>query len=334
MPSPTRSPLALRPLSFVLLTALGALGALGGCSSSSSADAPAGPTADQACSDLGATYCSKIDSCASVLTQITYPDVGSCKSTFKANCLLGLSAPSTGATTQQDADCTKAAATVTCSDLFADALPTVCLPVAGTLAEGAACGDDSQCTSKYCSTGDGSVCGKCAVAPVAGASCATQKCAHGLKCSDAKTCVVQGAVGATCDAKSAPCRTELSCTDGKCAPAAGVEGAACDFNGKGAPTCDISQGLICDPIGKTCLKIKLAGVGAPCGYDATAKTVTACTNKGVCHKVKATDPGGTCIAGAKAGEACNDDENVGPKCLEPMKCVSAKCVAPDPASCK
>jgi hypothetical protein len=314
------------------------LGVLVGCSSSSNDTVPGGPTPDEACSQLSALYCQRISDCSPLLTKITYPDVASCKASFRDQCIKGLAAPNTGANPQKQVDCTAAAAGISCTDLFADQAPDVCRPVAGSLADGSACGDDSQCASKYCSTGDEAACGKCGAAPAAGASCATQKCGPGLKCAEdktagTKTCVVPGNVGDACSTKQ-PCRIELSCTDGKCGVAAAKEGDTCNFNGTGNPQCNLVAGLICNPGTNKCVQAQVAAAGAACGYDAAANTLTACANQGVCKKAKSTDPTGTCIAGANPGDACNDDDTIGPKCLTPGKCVSGKCVTPDPTACK
>ena len=324
-----------KPLVALLLATLTA------CSSSMSDPEPGGPTADQACTDLSNLYCAKIDGCSSLFTQISFADVAACKATFKSQCLLDLAAPSTGATPQTQADCTAAAGSLSCTDLFANNVPSQCRAVSGKLSDGQACGDDSQCASKYCSTGDSAACGKCFPAPTAGASCSTQKCGPGLDChkdsadptGKTRTCVKLGNVGDACSDVQ-PCIQNLSCTDGKCGAAATKEGDACSFTGKGAPQCDLTAGLICNPATSKCLLVKLAGPGSACGYDATAGTFTACSNEGVCKKAKPADPTGTCVAAVAIGQACNDDETVGPKCLAPGKCVAGTCVTPDPSTCK
>lgn len=324
-----------KPLVALLLFTLTA------CSSSMSDPAPSGPTAEQACTDLSNLYCSKIDGCSSLFTQLSFPDVATCKATFKAQCIVDLAAPSTGSTPQKQADCTTAAASVSCTDLFADNVPSQCRAVAGKLSDGQACGDDSQCASMYCSTGDEAACGKCFPAPTAGASCATQKCGPGLSChksSDDPTgktrvCVKLGLVGDACSDVQ-PCVSNLSCTDGKCGAPAAKEGDACSFAGKGAPQCDLTAGLLCLPTTSKCATVKLAAAGMACGFDTTAGTFTACTNAGTCRKTKPSDATGTCVAAVATGQACNDDDTVGPKCLAPGKCVSGTCVLPDPATCK
>jgi hypothetical protein len=297
-------------------------------------DTATGPTADQACTDVAKALCEKIASCSPLYIAIGYGDVENCKSLVKPSCLSGLTAPSTGTTPQRSEECVTAATAASCSDLFANRFPASCQPVAGKLADGAACIDDSQCTSKYCSTGDGAVCGKCGAAPAAGASCATQHCATGTQCVSG-TCVVAAKSGEACSAK-APCEYGLSCTDGKCGPFASNEGDACDLNGAGKPMCDlIGKGLFCLPTTNKCVKVAINDVGGECGYNATTSVVSVCKEgNGVCQKVKATDLAGKCIAPAKEGAACNLDEAVGPKCQQTLTCIAGKCLKADAATCK
>ena len=303
-----------------------------GCSSSDSGGGgggPTPPTADQACTDLASAYCDKIAACAPTYVTLGYGDTTACKAEFKANCLAGVAAPSTGTSPQILSDCAKAAPSVACNDLYSNRTPAACQPVAGKLADGAACGDDSQCTSKYCGTSDTSICGKCGAPPAAGGSCATQKCGPGFVCASG-TCIVPGKSGDTCSA-AAPCEAELSCTDGKCgAPATNV-GDACSLDGKGQPLCDfITKGLFC--LTGKCVQAKLNDVGKACGYDSTTMEVSGCSNQGYCKKAKSTDLAGTCVAVAAEGAAC--DPINGPNCATSSKCVSGVCKKPDPASCK
>jgi hypothetical protein len=316
-------------LAVLSLLSVVSFGSFGCSSSSSDSSPPAGPTADQACTDIAAAYCDKVSACAPVYVQLGYGDLAACKAAFKPNCLSGLSAPSTGSTPQLVSDCSKAAPSIACADLFSNRVPTACQPVAGKLADGAACGDDSQCTSKYCSTSDTAICGKCGAAPAAGASCATQKCGPGLVCASS-TCVVPAKTGETCNDK-VPCELGLSCTDGKCGAPASNVGDDCSLDGKGKPLCDfINKALFC--LAAKCVQAKLHNVGETCGYDTTTMEVSGCAAEGFCKKDKPTDPAGKCIAAAKVGEKC--DATAGPNCDLSLKCVAGTCTKQDPASCK
>ena len=305
-------------------------GSVGACSSSSSDAGPAAPTADQACTDLSAAFCDKIAACTPVYLQLGYGDAARCKAQLKPNCTTSLTAPSTGSTPQNLADCAKAVPAVSCNDLYSNRTPAACQPVAGKLADGAACGEDSQCVSKYCGTSGTSNCGKCGPAPGAGGSCATQKCGPGLVCASG-TCLVPGKSGDACTFDKAPCESELSCNDGKCGPPASNAGDACSLDGKGKPLCDfIGKGLFC--LAGKCVAVKLHDVGAACGYDATTMEVSGCSGNGFCKKDKPADLAGKCIAPAAEGGAC--DPATGPSCEQTSKCISGLCKRSDPASCK
>src|SRR6202007_2146245 len=76
----------------------------------------------------------------------------------------------------------------------------LCPPVAGTLADGAACNDDSQCKGGFCgASADGGACGACAEKPGPSACQENSNCASGQLCNANGTCVAAGAVGAQCD---------------------------------------------------------------------------------------------------------------------------------------
>jgi hypothetical protein len=310
-----------------------------GCSSSNSSGSPGntdggslGPTIDQACTDGAAAICAKIESCSATLAKIVYGDVATCRTRLKPACVSGLGAPSTGSTPQRAAECTAAIPSASCDLLLASDAPEPCKATAGRLADDAACGDDAQCASKYCSTAKDRICGKCGAAPAAGASCATGHCAPGLDCVK-DVCVRRAELGAACN-DAAPCRLGLSCTDGVCTLPAKNEGDSCAFDGKGAPNCDLLQGIFCAPLAKKCKRLAYATLGEKCGYDVLTDGFAVCVANGVCRKAKAGDVSGTCVAAAFDGQKCDTNEDVGPKCQEPAKCVDAICRMPDPASCK
>ncbi len=205
---------------FTILPTVAAIAAACGGSTST----VSGPSADEACTDLTNAECSKVDSCASVLGKVVWGDTETCKKQIKGSCVKAVNAPSTGLTPALAAKCASSVGAVSCSDLL-NGPPADCQPVAGLLVDGAACVDDSQCQTRYCSVGKGTSCGKCGAAPKEGDSCVAQHCAPGYDCKDDK-CVKRGATGAECsDAK--PCQVQLSCTGGKCGPPA-TNGQPCD----------------------------------------------------------------------------------------------------------
>lgn len=324
------------------VVAMGVVGLIVGCSSSDGGGAAA-VTADEACTQLTAALCDKIQSCAPSYMQLGYGDAAACKARAMLGCKADLAAPSTAITPSDTAACATAAKTATCAALLDNDTPAACLPKAGGLDDGKPCGNDSQCKTGFCGyDSDKEVCGLCAAKPAEGAKCVRSKCPAGLKCSRTDTCAKVVADGGACD-DSKPCATGSSCFKGKCTKDQATDGAACDDKLSTAPGCDALQGYAC--LQNKCQKIALVGDGKECGFDfdatsGTIKSLTLCDKGGWCKGIDlAAKPPvlkGTCQPAAKDGEACVADAtfNKGPGCTAPAKCVSGKCALPDAATCK
>lgn len=321
----------MRKLAFAVGYAL-----LVGCSSDVADDSV---SPDQACTELAAAFCEKANSCAATFVQLEYGDVANCSTRIKANCVVGLAAPSTAATPKDTSACATAAKAASCAALFDNDSPPACLPKSGALADGKPCTTDSQCKSTFCALdGDKATCGLCAAKPAAGAKCVSNSCPAPFKCSQDGTCNKPVAAGAACS-PSIPCAAGSSCFASKCVADLGTEGAACDD--MAGPVCDGRAGMFC--LTKKCVKVKSAAVGGDCGFEATGATITAatlCDKAGWCKGVDfaAMPPvlKGKCEPAAKDGEACIADAafNKGPGCMEPAVCVSGKCQLADNTTCK
>lgn len=169
----------------------------------------------------------------------------------------------------------------------------------GTLADGAACGEDYQCSSGDCDAKDHG-CGHCSPRVAIGQPCTDdKKCVTGATCvftnSDAGTCMAKQelAVGAPCGSSNADCAKGLHCKSGTgtstsaVCTADGAAGAACQYSSdcqselrcrnsvcatgaaEGQDCGNVfndacASGLSCDPSTKTCVKITFAGTGQPC----------------------------------------------------------------------
>jgi hypothetical protein len=320
---------------------LGALAVMVGCSSSDGGGSNV--TADEACNQYAAAVCDKAQSCAGTFISVSFGDVATCKARALLECKADLSAPSTAITPADLAACATASTSASCAALLDNEVVPACLPKSGGLADGQACGTDSQCKSAFCALdGDVAVCGKCAPKPVEGGACLEGKCPAGLRCSRKSTCAKVVADGGACD-DGKPCATGSACYKGVCTKGQATEGAACDEATVAAPGCDGTKGFLC--LAKKCTQAKFAAEGQPCGLELDAsmtalKSVTLCQKGGYCKGVdtSARPPvfKGTCAPAAKEGEACVADADIskGPGCLEPAECVGGKCVLPDPAACK
>ncbi|MEO7114086.1 MAG: hypothetical protein ABI183_26840 [Polyangiaceae bacterium] len=292
------------------------------CSSSSSGSSV---SADQAATDVAAAFCNKYNSCAPPFVQVAYGDLTTCEARFKLSVAPSLAANGTGATSAQYESCSKDLATASCDDLLSRNLPQSCHTIAGTLANGAACGEDSQCTGKYCNTEAGSTCGACSTIAAAGGACTSDDgCDYGLTCENS-ICTAYGAAGATCDVTH-NCTATLACVNGTCATPLEA-GAACPAIG--APGCDTLKGLYCNT-SKVCATYSFANAGQPCGL-VSAQSYAACAGGGLCKGASGITPG-TCEAPAADGASC--DAAAGPSCLAPAVCTGGVCKITDPSTCK
>ncbi|MEO8877288.1 MAG: hypothetical protein ABI461_16965 [Polyangiaceae bacterium] len=291
------------------------------CSSSSSGSSVSADTAEN---DLAKAFCAHYQSCASLFVQLTYGDSATCEARFKLSIAPSLTATGTGATPGQYETCSADIASASCADLLGRNLPKSCQTVAGTLADGAACGVDAQCKDKLCRKATDQDCGVCSSVAAAGGACvADGDCDIGLTCTN-KVCTAYGAAGSTCD-DTHTCNATLTCNNGTCA-APGEAGAACPALGTAG--CDLLKGFFCNAT-KVCAQIGTAKAGQPCGLVSSVYTI--CTGGGLCKGNTGITPG-TCEATAADGAAC-DDTN-GPPCLAPATCTNGACKITDPSTCK
>ncbi|MFI5366621.1 MAG: hypothetical protein ACHQ4J_13465 [Candidatus Binatia bacterium] len=293
-------------------------------------------SAEQACSDLAAANCERLDECIQNGVVDFYGDVATCQARQQQSCVAVLNAPGGTNTDPTVEQCAAAISSASCEDFDLGNIPCF---YAGTRAIGQPCGQAVQCVSgAYCAIVTGTNCGTCAAPAQPGDSCMDASCSHGLVCvSENLQCQPLGGSGSACDTDHR-CGPGLWCVP----PAAGtcdVAGAAvsvpCDPTGATAPGCDINAGLYCDARTNTCLPVAYASAGGRCGY--VNGTYTLCTDASACIAVFG-QPSGACKAAAQDGMPCSIAD--GPPCLPPARCVtgnptatSGTCKFPDPAAC-
>jgi hypothetical protein len=285
-----------------------------------------GVSADKACTDLAAAYCTEVSNCAEPLITLGYGDVATCQARLKLSCLPSLMAPNTAATPDKDDSCATALMTASCDSLYGRTTPAACVPSAGKLANGNACGDDAQCMSTYCKKAANSVCGVCGDKSAAGGACALDAdCQDKLKCVT-MVCQPLVAVGGMCDANH-PCAQPNVCKGNVCAVPQEA-GQTCATTGVQDifGDCNQTKGLECPPGTHVCAPLMFAAAGQPCGLINMA--FVGCAAAGHC---KLTGFMGTCLAPAADGAAC--DATNGPECTPPAQCVSGACKLPNPAAC-
>jgi hypothetical protein len=300
------------------VAALGAIAAVVACSSSGGTS---NVSAMQACTDAANAICTKLDACSDFLVQLSYGNVSACESAFVSGCTGSLSAKGTSWTGASMEACAQAVPGAACSDLLSNNAPMACRPAAGTLANGAACGDDAQCQSQYCNKGTDGTCGACGARSTGGTCIRDDDCAYGNQCVGGK-CIIPAGSGAACSAAQ-PCGLTLVCKNGACATP-DAAGASCSLvTGSLFGTCDELAGNFCN-LSMKCQTINLAAAGASCGLGQNG--VTACSASGSCTKAT----GGTCTAAVAPGATCDAVNN---KCAPPGECASGVCKVSDPSSC-
>ncbi len=302
----------------------GSDGGTGGGTGGSAAGGGAGGggssvTRDQACADLATKLCAKLYECfPSTMSRAYGDDQALCVAYGKANCLATYGAASVGVPVEQLTACSTTASTATCdTNIFGSIGPTAC-DLRGPKADGLACSSDFECSSGACVVSSG-VCGVCTPRVAINAACTTsQQCPTGASCaSGSMTCkpIVLGGAGA-------PCTTRLDCKYGfacspssTCTPELTTVGAACS---PAADLCDFSHGLMCSTTTSKCAAIGVSNVGGQCGFDQDGGISTLC---------KASDCAGgsvgTCVAGARVGEACDESANL--YCMSGLSCLNKVC---------
>jgi hypothetical protein len=308
------------------------------CSSSSSGGGGGGGgvSAEQACTDLAAARCTKLQTCANIRLETAYASVSDCEALYVPSCTAALQAAATGNTAADSEACAQAYSGWACTDYLNDVnVPAACATEKGQLANNAACAYPAQCQSGFCAIAPSSACGTCAAPPQAGASCAElTTCGPGLTCTgDTQQCVALAASGASCG-KGAPCGSGLVCIGadtaknvmGKCAMGITQSGTACDPTLAKGPGCSRDAGLTCNSASKTCQNIVVANAGSPCGE--VMNQTADCSAAATCVGATATKSG-KCTAPAADGATCAPPN---PGCQSLSRCISTGAASGDAAA--
>ncbi|MBI5547151.1 MAG: hypothetical protein HY901_24995 [Deltaproteobacteria bacterium] len=262
-------------------------------------DAASGPDRATACTAASDSICEQLEACSPFGLAALYGDLATCKARVMLGCMPVYDAPGTSSTPARTEKCALALAQLSCDAVKAGDLGPDCAAVAGTLADGAACGDDSQCQSHFCARASDALCGTCSPKSTEGGACVNGACSAGLVCpKGSSTCIK---------------------------PVAGKAGDACTYQEQ----CDLANGVACDTTSsKKCMQIAVAeDTGDSCGITMAGFVI--CPASGTCSALF----GGTCSAAAADGDACSDSDT-GPKCLLPAKCAGGTCALPDPVTCQ
>src|SRR5262249_29872119 len=116
----------MKPLLWQLL---GVAVAFGGCSSSTNGGSTV--TAAQACADVSAARCQKMQSCNPQGIINTYGDLATCQTRQSETCVTNLGAPQTANSPARTDECAQALPATSCPDFELGNTPAPCQPPAG-----------------------------------------------------------------------------------------------------------------------------------------------------------------------------------------------------------
>lgn len=289
-------------------------GGSSGDSTSSSSSSSSG-SMGSACTGYAKSACAKLQSCATTLFNANYADLAACETRLGLSCNQRAKAPGTSFNATKIEACAAEYDALACADFYS---PDLCKPTAGSLADGAVCGDHFQCKSTFCDSPNG-MCGTCAPRLALGDSCVSNpdQCELGLVCDS--TCQTPVALNGGCSS-SAQCEAGLRCTTmNMCAKQPSKLGDPCDYINVG---CDLAAGLWCDSGSSTCIAIDLAQPGQSCSVAAGSYTM--CAAGALCYNQ-------SCVATVADGTTCDGTGN--PPCESQAECINGKCQVFDPASC-
>ena len=286
-----------------------------------------------------ATLCTKLATCAPFFLAAGYGDLAGCQDRLTKVCTEQSKSVGSGLNQTTMLACAAALDLASCQEILANTV-TACT-FHGSLADGAACGDNTQCASGFCSHG-GSLCGVCAARGSVGAACpsgSNDECQPGLVCSPGNLCAVPAALGATCDDNTAPCLMGSFCTTAKTCAVTVAAGQECP-----GAYLNILDGTLC--LGKSSPakpvlagQIGTAGVGQACGLtpgnDLPATlcapgSIPGCTPTAGSGELLGIPLKGICAAPIEDGFTCITSS----ACLAGAQCISGTCRIPSGRYCE
>jgi hypothetical protein len=282
--------------------------------------------------DHASALCAKLAECAPFLLEAGYGDEATCTERLTTACTEQSLSSGSGMTQANILACEAALTAATCNDVFANNVPACAFH--GTLANGAICGDGSQCASGFCSHGS-DLCGVCADKGASGAACpsgSNDECQTGLVCSSGKVCAKPAVLGGACDDTTQPCLTGSFCTTAKTCASMVKAGEACP-----GTYLNLGDGTLC--LGATSTQIGTAKQGQPCGLAPdTGQPPTLCAPGGVaaCTLVS----GGIQLLGLPTKGICAAPKDDGFTCTaadicQPAaQCISGTCRIPSGRYCQ
>jgi hypothetical protein len=284
--------------------------------------------------DHAAALCAKLGDCAPFLLKAIYGDATTCANRLTKACTEQSLSSGSGMTEVNILACETGLAAASCKDVFANNVPACSFH--GTLADGATCGDNSQCGSGFCLRG-GNLCGVCAGKGAAGSACpsgSNDECQSGLVCSSGKLCAQPAEVGGACDDTTQPCLTGAFCTSAKTCASTVKTGDKCPgaYLNFGDGTVCFGKDTVANP--QVSAQIGTASAGQPCGLaPGTDLPATLCAPGSVaaCTLVS----GGIQLFGLPTKGICVDPLPDGHTCTTADICQpGAQCIGSVSATCQ
>ena len=282
----------------------------------------------EACSGWAQTECNKEQTCADpVWIQASYADPSACQRVQELHCREDLTAPGSTDSVRRRAQCADALSQQKCSDWLVGA-PTSCANYDGygSLAEGAACRDSSQCSSDlYCAMPAGAACGVCTATLNDGDACTDDGSCQAYSECFAGHCQAQLALGMACGTGRGHCQFGLGCSHDVCAEYPSWPGDSCGDD----ESCDAYLGS-CNSQLSVCEAFHAANPGDSCDPAPNSTARAVCVG------------GSTCGAVAGSGALiCQRDLPLGagctfgavPQCAAPARCVQGVCTVVAVAHC-
>jgi hypothetical protein len=256
--------------------------------------------AKQACATFASTLCAKLQSCSAFVLGVLYGDTATCEKRIALSCVPSYGAAGTSATPAKTRACEQSIGALACPAFLTADWGAACKTDPGTIAQGGACGDDAQCATTFCARAPDAACGICQPPTTPGGPCVQSSCSAGMVCpAGQSTCItpVAGKVDDMCTAQE---------------------------------QCDLAHAVGCNTTSRKCLALTLAQPQGSCGANSIVPTSYAvCPASGTCSAALA----GKCSAAAADGEACSTADT-GAHCVPPARCISSKCLVPDPTTCR
>jgi hypothetical protein len=262
---------------------------------------------------LAEVVCSKMATCNSWSMTLLGWTEATCRVDEARLCETTLSSPGVNRDYAGWEQCMNAISAASCDAYAYGPTPAAC-ELTGTLPDGAACDNGSQCQGSSCSVHAVDACGTCQTRGGLGAACGAEgqpMCASELACFNS-TCVKPKNLGETCTTHS-DCRGMLDCVAGVCTKPA-ISGEACDTS-----TRHCAGGLECGSSG-TCVPLVLPRLGEAC--------TSLCQGGALCN-TKVTPR--VCVAARQEGESCSDTG--ADPCTYFLECVNGTCQYPAPSQC-